>query len=946
MQPWKTLIAAYLAAFSLTSVAAAQGLPGDDRPWHRLDTAHFIFLSQLDADNTERLANDLERLRQVLEQLTPERQLSSPNLTYIYLFASYETFRPFQLRRDGKAVDGVSYFIAHPHANYAALNADPHIEPTRFLYSQFIHQLLSEQLPQLPLWFRQGLAEYYSTFEGDTQGAKIGLPSRQHLQSLGYDGQLQLVASGPPGESQDVETGLDMAQVLTLQQSPTDPFIRNVFLAKSWGLVHYLLNNPERRQRSLDFVRQVVRGEAAETAFAAAFPIAPQELEAQVKAYLTGDRLPFLRVVMPLDASQGGLYRPLLRHEALFHLGDLLLHSAPDRRLEAANYFERAVVLARSQGIDHGPTHAALGEVADLAGDAEAASRSYALAIEHAGGDALVQFLYGQSLLATLGQRPPGDAAAAARLAAAIAAFEQSTRANPDFAESWANLGFAYGLQEDPSGEPVQALTRALELLPGRTDIALNLLLAQAKEGHREGADAMLRRLHWLGASDTDLSRAQEILLQMDYQQVNGLVRHGNRLDDAIALLTRIQVESQDPALRQRAAERLKKLAASHSQSRFAELCAQIIDHRDQITADPQRRASWLNDLATAAASAPQKEVVEALRQHFQESAPRWQLLTTGSDASLRGLDAVSSEVVWASGSDGTILRTVDAGASWSRLPVAGAESLQFRDIEAFDEQRAVFMTAGQPARIYRTDDGGATFTLVHESPHEGAFFDGMAFWDARSGVVMSDPVAAHLLLLTTTDGGVTWQEIAGDRLLPTLEGEAGFAASGTNVAVSGNDLLWIGTGGAAARMHYSQDGGRSWQVSQSPLRSGAPSSGIFSIAFRDPLHGVAVGGDYQDAENSLHNVARSHDGGKTWQAITGKPPAGHRACVANLPLRGATTWLAVGRTGADLSEDDGESWRPLSEMGFYTCSVADDGSVWAAGDQGRVARLRWPGEP
>lgn len=941
MQSWKNLIAAHLAAFSLISVADAQSLPGDDRPWHRLDTAHFTFLTQLDADNTERLANDLERLRQVLEQLTPDRQLSSPNLTYIYLFADYEAFLPFQLRRDGQAVDGVSYFIAHPHANYAALNADPQIEPTRFLYSQFIHQLLSEQLPQLPLWFRQGLAEYYGTFEGDTQGAKIGLPSRQHLQSLGYSGQLQLVTSGPAGEAQDVEVGLDTARVLSLQQSPADPFVRNLYLAKSWGLVHYLLNDPERRQRTLDFVRQVMRGDDAATAFAAAFPIAPQELEAQVRAYLTGDRLPFLRVVMPLDASQGGLFRPLPRHETLFYLGDLLLHSAPDRRLEAANYFEGAVALARAQGIDHGPSHAALGEVAELAGNTEAASRSYALAIEHAGGDALVQFLYGQSLLASLGQRPPGDEATAARLADAIAAFESSTEARPDFAEAWAHLGFAYGLQDTPSGDPTQALAKALELLPGRTDIALNLLLAHAKEGQRDGADAMLRRLQWLGAPQSDLSRAQEILLQMDYREANRLIRQKGRMGDAIALFARIHAQSQDPALRQRAAGRMTDLATTPQQTQFVTLFVQVVAMRDQPEPDLRELMTLLDDLTSTATSKLQKEEVAALRQQVLEG-PHWQPMATGSEASLRGLDAVSTQVVWAGGSDGTVLRTVDGGATWSRLPVAGAETLQFRDIEALDDQRAVLMTAGQPARIYRTEDGGATFILAHESPHPSAFFDSMAFWDARHGVVMSDPVNGHLLLLTTDDGGASWQEVAADRLQPTRDGEAGFAASGTNVAVADKDLLWVATGGAAARVHFSTDRGDTWRVAETPLRSGTPSSGIFSIAFRDPLHGVAVGGDYEDPQSSRQNVARSQDGGQTWQAIGGTPPAGHRACVVHLPSWGPNVWLAIGRAGADLSTDDGESWQAFGDQGFYTLSVADDGSVWAAGDQGRVARLRW----
>ena len=319
-----------------------------------------------------------------------------------------------------------------------------------------------------------------------------------------------------------------------------------------------------------------------------------------------------------------------------------------------------------------------------------------------------------------------------------------------------------------------------------------------------------------------------------------------------------------------------------------------------------------------------------------------WQALPTGSDASLRGLSAVSAEVAWAGGSEGTVLRTVDGGKTWTRHPVPGAEELQFRDIEALDDQQAILMTAGHPARLYRTDDGGASFTLTHESPHEAAFFDGFDFWDAQRGLVMSDPVDGVLLLLLTDDGGRSWQRIPAKQLPPTLDGEAGFAASGTNVAVAGSQLAWVGTGGQAARVFRTQDGGQSWSVSGTPLASGASSKGIFSIAFRDAKHGLALGGDYQDAESSDGNVARSVDGGKTWQTIQGPPPGGHRACVVHLPDHSKTTWLAVGRAGTDLSFDDGESWTPLSKVGFYAADVADDGTVWAVGDAGRAARLEW----
>ena len=610
----------------------AQGLPGDDGRWSRLDTAHFTFISQLDEGRTRAMASDLERLRTVLSQMAPNRELSSPNLTYIYLFADFDSFYPFMLQQDGQTVESVAHFTPHPHANYGALNGAPEIEPTRFLYSQFIHQLLAEQLPQLPIWFRQGIAEYYSTFEADDNGAKIGLPSPQHVRSASFGGNLQLV--GAQGEAEPLPE-LTMDDLLAMERAPADPMMRNTYLAYCWGIVHYLLSDEGRQQKAQSFAAQVIGGKDQRAAFQDAFAMTPQDLQREVHAYMQRRDFKYLRLAMDIRPTEGALFRPLPRHEALFYLGDLILHANVERRLDAANYFEAALALARSAGIDHGPSHAALGYVAELGGDMEGASRAYALAVEHAGGDALVQFLYGQSLLATLNQRRPEDETGKERLQQAITSLEASVASRPDFAEAWANLGFAYGLEEMPSGDAVAALSQAQQLLPGRTDIALNLLLAHAKEGQRDEADRLYQRLEWMGASASDLGRAREILLQMDYREANRLVRKENRLDDAIALFTRIQASSQDPNLRQRAAERVEKFAQAQAQNQFNQLfletwravdealaAAAASDAATPPSATLQSLNAQLDTLRGLAQPGLQQEAVDGLRQRLKDTQP------------------------------------------------------------------------------------------------------------------------------------------------------------------------------------------------------------------------------------------------------------------------------------------------------------------------------------
>ncbi len=232
-----------------------------------------------------------------------------------------------------------------------------------------------------------------------------------------------------------------------------------------------------------------------------------------------------------------------------------------------------------------------------------------------------------------------------------------------------------------------------------------------------------------------------------------------------------------------------------------------------------------------------------------------WKLFETGSTASLRGLSALDAKTAWATGTGGTVLSTTDGGGTWSRVVIPGAEELDFRDVELFADGSAVLMTAGQPARLYRVDAGDGAVALAHESLHETAFFDAVAFWDAEHGLAFSDPVDGRFLVLRTEDGGRSWRELSPDGFPPPVEGEAGFAASGSNLAVGAGGLAWIGTGGSAARVLRSSDFGVTWEVTDAPMHLEEPTAGIFSIAFRDSRNGIAAGGDYRESRERRRNA-------------------------------------------------------------------------------------------
>jgi photosystem II stability/assembly factor-like uncharacterized protein len=238
----------------------------------------------------------------------------------------------------------------------------------------------------------------------------------------------------------------------------------------------------------------------------------------------------------------------------------------------------------------------------------------------------------------------------------------------------------------------------------------------------------------------------------------------------------------------------------------------------------------------------------------------------------LRGVSAVSQQITWASGTHGTYLLTTDGGRTWISAQVPDAATVDFRGVVAFSADEAFLMSSGpgDQSRIYHTSDAGQHWQLEFRNTNPKAFFDSIAFWDHTHGIVLGDPILddsgqLKFQLLITTDGE-SWTPIPTAQLPPALEGEGAFAASNTCLSILPNDPnIWFATGGKAARVFHSPDRGHTWQVFDTPIFHGPDSAGIFSITFRDPLHGVIAGGDYKHPEQDGPNLAFTNDAGKTW---------------------------------------------------------------------------------
>ncbi|TDI45807.1 MAG: hypothetical protein E2P02_06245 [Acidobacteria bacterium] len=313
----------------------------------------------------------------------------------------------------------------------------------------------------------------------------------------------------------------------------------------------------------------------------------------------------------------------------------------------------------------------------------------------------------------------------------------------------------------------------------------------------------------------------------------------------------------------------------------------------------------------------------------------------SGTKVRLQAISVSGEDVIWASGLEGTFVRSIDGGASWSSGVVEGAEELQFRDVHAVDADTAYLMSAGpgEASRIYKTEDGGATWATQFVNDMPEAFFDCMDFWDAESGLAYSDSVGGEMVLIRTRDGA-TWERIDPSILPAPLPGEGGFAASGTCATVLGDQSAFVAMGVSGARVLKTTDRGDSWEVISTPVPHGNETSGLTSVAFLANGHGVAAGGDISAPEDYDDNVAMSEDFGESWWLVAGPTFPGAVYAIAYVPGAPTFTIVAVGPGGVSYSSDEGGSWRSIAVESYWSLAFTDGGVGFLVGPEGRLTRI------
>jgi photosystem II stability/assembly factor-like uncharacterized protein len=339
----------------------------------------------------------------------------------------------------------------------------------------------------------------------------------------------------------------------------------------------------------------------------------------------------------------------------------------------------------------------------------------------------------------------------------------------------------------------------------------------------------------------------------------------------------------------------------------------------------------------------------------------QWTLRDAHTTADLRGIHNLGNGVAWASGTDGTILRTEDAGFVWqlcSKPP--NAEHLDFRAIQAFSNNTAIIMSSGKGdlSRLYKTTDGCQTWTLLYTNPDPDGFFDALKFRNDQTGWLLGDPVDGRFVVMGTLDGGLHWTRSQTNTLAaPDQSGV--FAASNSSMIIP--NVPSFVTGGPNGAYIYEGDtvctatnarNNRTGCISDFtrfdrtalPLTADSAAAGAFSIAQLHDTTFVVVGGDYTKPAERKGTAAYFDDYFGIWSAAK-TLPGGYRSAVAHDTA--TKTWITVGPNGTDISTNDGRDWRPLHPNPKFN-EPPDADQHWnalslpyAVGPHGRIATLR-----
>lgn len=521
------LLVTLLLASALS--AAQPQLPGPNEKWVTLRADEFEFISNASPAKTLDIARDLLRMRAAIGQVT-SLKVRSASPTTVFIFAGERTFGPFRdavLHRKTENVVGV--FAKADIGNFILMRSDTDsVDQT--VYHELTHHFVENTTSGLPLWFSEGIAEYYSTFGTAGTAVNIGRPVAGHV--LWLRGQ----------------TLIPLPELFaTKSDSPTynEGERQGVFYAESWALFHYLMADNNRRVQLGRFLALLNSGKSVDAAFEAAFAIKYGQLEKELRRYVTGSSFTYMKYKLAdLSIQEPPKPEPMPRDAVLYQLGHLLAWSGPANADTAETFLSESL----KTNAANAAAHADRGRLLDTTGREEEADAAYTRAIELGSTDPLVYLYAGASLYDRFANREvssiPEEEVLRVR-----GLFQRSAELDPSSAQAWAGFGATYVGSLGDLAPGIAALEKSLTLRPGDEETAFNLVQLYAHAGRSADAERVFRTT-LEGSTDPELVRgARELLLVVEVRQVETLMR-AEKPSEALTLARSVLQRATDPSLR------------------------------------------------------------------------------------------------------------------------------------------------------------------------------------------------------------------------------------------------------------------------------------------------------------------------------------------------------------------------------------------------------------
>ncbi|HEY5611177.1 MAG TPA: tetratricopeptide repeat protein [Thermoanaerobaculia bacterium] len=534
-----------LIVLSVAHSLVALDPPREREKWHRVRVGTFEIYSNGEESATKRVAENLQMLRGAIGKLT-SLNVRSPMTTKVYLFKTDASFAPYRNATIGNSPRITGVFLAHRDGNYVLINGDSGEDPERAVAHELTHYYINNTAPDVPLWFHEGLGEFYSTFEASGREVKVGVPIPQHIQWLRAHPMIPLA---------------DLFAITTGSPEYNEGTRGGVYYAQSWAFMHYMLIGSEERRLPLrEFMKLLGEGKPTEEAFRAAFKADYKTVEEELRQYVRRFVFPSITVKFAEDE----LIEPphaeaLSRDEVLFQLGDLLAHSQPQNYSDAQSFLQEALRLNAS----HASAHSILGFLSERTGDAKQASEQYERSMQLGATEAMPALLYGEHLLRELNtaSRSAGDIPESS-IAKTREMFRKAIQINPELPRAWSGLGATYVMSEGDPSEGIKALEKSWSLAPSQSDVAFNLAALYAKNGDSPKANQIIDRLLTRLADAETVRRARETVLVTEVQKADALTREG-KVEDAIAILDKVIAATTTERLRKELTEHVAQLRAT-----------------------------------------------------------------------------------------------------------------------------------------------------------------------------------------------------------------------------------------------------------------------------------------------------------------------------------------------------------------------------------------------